>query len=190
MSSPGQFERDCKLIPKPYLPDSKPSSSLIGTVLILTSWTTQTFLLTDTYGFSTLQIGLLGLLGLIGALLAPQWGRLVDRIVPWLGQLIGLSTGFCGMIIAFAGAEKSVACIAVSITLYDCGMQLWQVSSSYRIAGIDPKARARLNGCTLLCIFAGQVSGHRHCDTCIFLIIARHPVPPSSPSCIQRTDGV
>ncbi|KAI9637881.1 uncharacterized protein MKK02DRAFT_42260 [Dioszegia hungarica] len=122
-------------------------------------WTTQTFLLTDTYGYNTLQIGLLGLLGLIGALLAPQWGKLVDRVVPWLGQLMGLSLGFSGMIIAFAGAERNVAAIAVSILLYDCGMQLWQVSSSYRVAGIDPQARARLNGCSLLCIFAGQTSG-------------------------------
>lgn len=71
---------------------------------------------------------------------------------------MGLSLGFSGMIIAFAGAERNVAAIAVSILLYDCGMQLWQVSSSYRVAGIDPQARARLNGCSLLCIFAGQVS--------------------------------
>jgi hypothetical protein len=120
----------------------------------------QTFLLTDTYGYNELQIGLLGLLGLVGALLAPQWGRLVDRIVPWLGQLTGVSTGFIGMLIAFGGAERNVAAIAISILLYDCGMQLWQVSSSYRIAGIDPRARARLNGCTLLCVFAGQVSLH------------------------------
>lgn len=62
------------------------------------------------------------------------------------------------MIIAFGGAEYSVAAIAVAILLYDCGMQLSQVGGSYRIAGIDPKARARLNGCSLLCIFAGQVS--------------------------------
>lgn len=70
---------------------------------------------------------------------------------------MGISTAMIGMVIAVSGAEHSVAAIAVSILLYDCGQQLWQVSSSYRIAGIDPRARARLNGCTLLCIFAGQV---------------------------------
>jgi hypothetical protein len=62
------------------------------------------------------------------------------------------------MIVALGGADKSIGAVAVAIVLYDMGQQLTQVSSGYRVAGIDPKARARLNGCVLLCIFAGQVS--------------------------------
>ena len=93
--------------------------------------------------------------------MAPQWGRLVDKIVPWLGQLCGTLTSLISMIIALAGGSVSVGAICVSIVLYDCGQQLFQVSSSYRIAGIDPKARARLNGCYLLSVFAGQVSVFR-----------------------------
>lgn len=63
------------------------------------------------------------------------------------------------MVIALAAAQINIGAICVAIVLYDMGQQLGQVSSSYRIAGIDPKARARLNGCYLLCVFAGQTSG-------------------------------
>lgn len=90
--------------------------------------------------------------------MAPVWGRLVDRIVPWTGQLLGVSMSLSAMIIALAGAEKSIGAVAVAIILYDMGQQCCQVSQGYRIAGLDPKARARLNGCILLCVFIGQVS--------------------------------
>ena len=97
-------------------------------------------------------------MGLIGALLAPQWGRLVDKVVPWLGQLCGIFISLTSMVIALAAADVNVGAVAVAIILYDCGQQLFQISSSYRIAGLDPKARSRLNGCYLLAVFAGQVS--------------------------------
>lgn len=122
-------------------------------------WTVQTFLLSSTYSFSSLSIGLMGLLGFVGAVVAPFSGKLVDAVVPWLAQLIGLSLSFSGMLIALFTAEKSVVAVAISVTMFDVGNQLFQVSSSYRVAGLDPKARARLNGCVLLALFAGQTSG-------------------------------
>ncbi|ORY28266.1 putative membrane protein [Naematelia encephala] len=123
-------------------------------------WTTLTFLLsTDPYNYNSFQIGLWGLLGIIGALLAPQWGRLVDRIVPWTGQLMGTCISLIAMVVAVSAADISIGAVAVAIILYDMGQQLNQVSSGYRLAGIDPKARARINGCNLLFLFAGQTSG-------------------------------
>lgn len=89
--------------------------------------------------------------------MAPQWGSLVDRIVPWTAQVIGVSMSFTGMIIALSAAQKSIGAICVTIILFDMGQQCAQVASNYRIMGIDPKARARLNGCILFCIFLGQV---------------------------------
>jgi hypothetical protein len=62
------------------------------------------------------------------------------------------------MIIALAAADVNIAGVAIPMALYDCGGQLFQVSSSYRVAGLDAKARARLNGCVLLSMFIGQVS--------------------------------
>ncbi|ODN83164.1 hypothetical protein, variant [Cryptococcus amylolentus CBS 6039] len=123
-------------------------------------WTTLTFLLSDPpYQYNSLQIGLLGLLGLIGAILAPFWGRLVDRVHPWSTQFLGIIINLISMIIALAAAQKSIGAVCVAIVLYDVGQQLNQVSNGYRVAGIDPAARARLNGCNLLALFAGQTSG-------------------------------
>jgi hypothetical protein len=62
------------------------------------------------------------------------------------------------MSIALAAADINIAGVAIPMALYDCGGQLFQVSSSYRVAGLDAKARARLNGCVLLSMFIGQVS--------------------------------
>jgi len=66
------------------------------------------------------------------------------------------------MAIALAAADINIAGVAIPMALYDCGGQLFQVSSSYRVAGLDAKARARLNGCVLLSMFIGQVSLHFH----------------------------
>ena len=100
----------------------------------------------------------MGLLGFVGAVVAPFSGKLVDAVVPWSAQLMGLTLSFSGMLIALFTAERSVVAVAISVTMFDCGNQLFQVGSSYRVAGLDPKARARLNGCVLLALFAGQVS--------------------------------
>ena len=109
------------------------------------------------HSYNSLDIGLFGLLGIVTALLAPQWGRFIDRVVPWLGQFIGICLALVAMIIALTAARVNIGAICVTIILYDMAQQLLQIASAYRIAGIDPKARARLNGCYLLCSFAGQV---------------------------------
>lgn len=54
-------------------------------------WTTLTFLLSDPpYKYNTLQIGLFGLVGLFGVGIAPWTGKLLDRMVGWVGQLAAL----------------------------------------------------------------------------------------------------
>ncbi|KAK8869669.1 hypothetical protein IAR55_000237 [Kwoniella newhampshirensis] len=123
-------------------------------------WTTLTFLLSDSpYHYNSLDVGLFGLLGLIGVFLAPQWGRLVDRVHPYFGQLVGLHIDLVAMVVALIGAHLNISAVCIAIILYDVGQQLIQVSNGYRVAGLDPKARARLNGCNLLALFAGQTSG-------------------------------
>ncbi|WVR05316.1 hypothetical protein IAU60_002330 [Kwoniella sp. DSM 27419] len=134
--------------------------SVFSSAIFAGFWVTLTFLLNDPpYHYNSFQIGLFGLLGLVGAILAPQWGRLVDKVHPYLGQLIGLSINLVAMAVALAAANRNVAGVCIAAILYDMGQQLYQVSSSYRIAGLDPKARARLNGCSLLAVFVGQTSG-------------------------------
>ena len=119
----------------------------------------RSFARTDDPSYNTLYIGLLGLLGLVGALLAPQWGQLIDRIVPWYGQLLAISINLVSMSIALAAAQLNIGAVCVTILLYDCGQTVMQVSSGYRIAGLLPGARSRLNAVFLLFLFAGQTSG-------------------------------
>ena len=136
------------------------------------SWTTSTFLLSnDPYNYTPLKIGLLGLLGLLGAMLAPLWGRLVGKIVPWSGQMLGAIMCLIAMIIALGAADINIAGVAIPLMLYDCGAQLFVVSNGYRVAGLDAKARARLSSCVLLFMFMGQVShSHKHCITAVSLL--------------------
>ncbi|WWC89895.1 uncharacterized protein L201_004824 [Kwoniella dendrophila CBS 6074] len=134
--------------------------SMFSSAVFAGFWTTLTFVMSDApYHYNSFEIGLFGLLGIIGAGLAPQWGRLVDRVNPWFGQITGISINLISMIVALVGVNKNVSAICISIIGYDMGQQLSQVSSSYRIAGLNPKARARLNGVSLLAVFIGQTSG-------------------------------
>jgi len=122
------------------------------------SWTTSTFLLSDDpYNYTPIKIGLLGLLGLLGAVLAPLWGKLVDKIVPWSGQMLGGLMCLIAMIIALVAADENIAGVAIPLMLYDCGAQLLEVANLYRVAGLDAKARARLNSTVILFMFMGQV---------------------------------
>jgi hypothetical protein len=90
--------------------------------LLTGSWTTSTFLLSnDPYNYTPLKIGLLGLLGLLGAILAPLWGRLVDKIVPWSGQMLGAIMCLIAMLIALGAADINIAGVAIPLMLYDCG---------------------------------------------------------------------
>ena len=69
--------------------------SLIGflTAAVFQSyWNTLTFLLSDPpYGYDPFQIGLFGLIGILAVCLAPFTGRLIDKLVTWVGILLGLT---------------------------------------------------------------------------------------------------
>lgn len=53
-------------------------------------WNVSTFLLSDTYHYNPLEIGLFGLIGILGILCAPFVGRFIDRMLPWVTNLIAL----------------------------------------------------------------------------------------------------
>jgi hypothetical protein len=95
-------------------------------------WTTLTFLLSDPpYEYNTLQIGLFGLVGLFGVGIAPWTGKLLDRMVGWVGQLAALviqvgeslSSWFhsadcihlqlCSQAIAVGAAKKNVSAVVI-----------------------------------------------------------------------------
>jgi hypothetical protein len=71
--------------------------------------------------------------------------------------MLGAIMCLVAMLIALGAADINIAGVAIPLMLYDCGAQLFVVSNGYRVAGLDAKARARLNSCVLLFMFMGQV---------------------------------
>ncbi|KAM0756557.1 MFS general substrate transporter [Meredithblackwellia eburnea MCA 4105] len=122
-------------------------------------WTTSTFLLGGIYGYDSLEIGLFGLVGICGVCTAPFVGRLVDRLVPWLGVLLGISLLAVSQILFTAAAGVSVGVVIVTIFILDVGQQGQQVSNSSRIFAINAAARARLSAVYIFSIFCGQLIG-------------------------------
>lgn len=97
-------------------------------------WTTLSFLLSDApYNYNSFEIGLFGLAGLAGVCAAPFMGRLVDGLVPWVGQLLGLCVQIAFQAIATGAADRNVAAVVIVAFGLDVGLQLSQVSNSTRI---------------------------------------------------------
>lgn len=122
-------------------------------------WTTSTFLLGEHYGYNELEIGLFALIGIAGVCTAPFVGRLVDRLVPWTGILVGILVVTVSQIIYTGAAGVSIGALVVVTLLQDIGQQLSQVSHSNRIFGINPPARARFSAVFIFSLFLGQLAG-------------------------------
>jgi hypothetical protein len=101
-------------------------------------------------------IGLFGLIGILGVCTAPIVGRLVDRLIPWTGVLLGIFIQTTGQIVATSGATVSVAAVVIPIFVLDVGQQLQQVSNQMRVFDISHLARARLNACYIIALFVGS----------------------------------
>ncbi|KAG8890427.1 histone acetyltransferase [Tulasnella sp. 332] len=123
-------------------------------------WVTLTFLLTDApYHFSTLKIGLFGLIGALGVMTAPFVGRLIDRLVPWVGIFIALLILIVSQVVLAIGGGINIAAIIISCFFLDVGLQMCQVATVSKIYGIDPALRSRLNAVFVVAMFVGQVVG-------------------------------
>ncbi|KAK4052877.1 hypothetical protein OIO90_004153 [Microbotryomycetes sp. JL221] len=122
-------------------------------------WVSSTFLLGDQYGYNELQIGLFGLIGLAGVCTAPFVGRLVDRLQPWCGVLIGIVLNMLTQGVYIGGASISIVAVVIVIFLLDVAQQLTQVSNSASVFGIGDAGRARRSAVYVFSIFVGQLVG-------------------------------
>ena len=103
-------------------------TSGIGSANFISFWVTLTFLLSENpYNYSTLTIGLFGLVGIVAVCTAPFCGKLVDRLVPWVGVVMGNCLLLVANILLIAGARASIAVIVIAILFQDIGQQLQQV---------------------------------------------------------------
>ncbi|KAM0793604.1 hypothetical protein ACM66B_001037 [Microbotryomycetes sp. NB124-2] len=137
-------------------------SCLIGcfsSMIFSCFWVSSTFLLGDFYGYNELQIGLLGLVGVAGVCTAPFVGKLVDRLMPWVGVAIGISLNLVTQAIYVGAAGVHVAAVVVVIFVLDIAQQTTQVSNSSAVFGIGDAGRARRSAVYVTSIFVGQLVG-------------------------------
>lgn len=118
---------------------------LIGSSIFSGFWVVLTFLLSaEPYRYSTLVIGLFGLVGIAGVCTAPFVGKLIDRLVPWVGALIGNCFILVSCILLMGGSQASVAVIVISILFLDIGQQMQQGRQRERVIEATRKSFAPL----------------------------------------------
>ncbi|ORY40626.1 major facilitator superfamily domain-containing protein [Leucosporidium creatinivorum] len=123
-------------------------------------WTTLTFLLAgDPFNYNTFIIGLFAVCGVGSIIAAPLAGKLNDRILPWLGTLLGLLLGLCTACLALGAAKLSLGVVIIVCIFTDIAQQSQQIGNQARIFALDPTARGRINGCYTAGVFLGQVMG-------------------------------
>ena len=101
--------------------------SSVGSAVFTSFWICLTFLLSgEPYQYSTLIIGIFGVVGIAGVCAAPFVGRLVDRLVPWVGAGLGNVLLLITHVLMLGGSQINVAFPVIAIILLDIGQQLQQ----------------------------------------------------------------
>ncbi|KPV75739.1 uncharacterized protein RHOBADRAFT_35486 [Rhodotorula graminis WP1] len=123
-------------------------------------WTTLTFLLSDTpFSLNTFEIGLFGLTGICAIIWAPHAGKVTDRIHPWLTTLVALVVQLCTQALALGSARLSLAPVVICCILVDICHQSSTIGNQRRFFDVDPHARSRVNGVYMAFTFLGQTTG-------------------------------
>ena len=116
-------------------------------------WTTLAFFLSKPpYEWSPPKIGMMGLAGAAGVLGSTLAGRLADERGPLFGIRVATVTAFVSF--AAMGLFGSSTLVLVGGTvLFDLAIQMSLVSHQSIVYGLDPNARARLNGIFVSVLF-------------------------------------
>ncbi len=127
--------------------------------LFCSFWTTLTFHLSgEPFGFQSNIIGLFGLVAIAGALLAPLFGKKVDR--GGGRQLRFLATGFIIVsVLLMLIFQTSVIVLVIAVLLLDVGAQAIQVTNVTRIYTLDESSHSRINTIYMTSFFTGGALG-------------------------------
>ncbi|KAG8883735.1 hypothetical protein FRB98_002833 [Tulasnella sp. 332] len=152
---------------------------LLSQAIFASFWITLTFLLTGPpYHYTTLSAPK----RLVGVATAPFVGRLVDKLVLWVGMLVAICILSISTVILTVGSGLNIAAVVIVCLGLDMGLQLGQVSTTSKIyqylthlalmsplvchlltslhlLRIDPAYRSRLNAVYVVAIFSGQLVG-------------------------------
>ncbi|KAK0231434.1 MFS superfamily [Armillaria fumosa] len=134
--------------------------NLLSSAGLSNFWVTLTFLLGGPpYNYSTLVIGLFGVIGMFGVCMTPLAGRLVDKLHPWHGSILGSILYGCFQLLLVGAAGIHVAPVIVATLGIDVFCRMLQVSLQMSIFSISAAATTRLNAISLIWVFLGQVMG-------------------------------
>lgn len=123
-------------------------------------WTTLTFKLTDTFGYSSLKIGLFSLIALAPVFLNPLVARLVtSRLHPSGTLIIAHVISLVGVCIGTFVGDFSIGGLIVRAFLGDLGMNTVVVANRMAIANVHPEAQNAVNSVYMVFTFCGQMSG-------------------------------
>lgn len=116
-------------------------------------WTTLAFFLSrPPYAWSPSRIGMMGLAGAAGVLGSSIAGRLADERGPLFAIRIATVTALASFA-AMGLFSSSVIVLVVGTVLFDVAVQMSLVSHQSIVYGLDPTARARLNGIFVSAMF-------------------------------------
>lgn len=124
-------------------------------------WTTLTFLLSSPpYSYNSVTIGLFALCGIGAMVFGPFYSKaIIDRFVPLLSVILGLSYCLIGTVIGTYTGKITVAGPIIQAFALDLGIQTSQIANRSAIFSIEPKARNRVNTAYMLSVFCGQLAG-------------------------------
>ncbi|GAA5822773.1 hypothetical protein JCM11251_004373 [Rhodosporidiobolus azoricus] len=133
---------------------------LMSCTIMVSWWTTLTFLLSDTpFELNAFEIGLFGLTGLCAVAWAPYAGRLTDKMLPWVTSFSAIIGHLIFQCIALGAARLNLAPVIICCIFVDIAHQSMTVGNQARFFAIDPKARARINATYMAGTFTGQAIG-------------------------------
>ena len=123
-------------------------------------WATLAFhLASPAFGLGVAATGLFGIWGAPGALLAPNGGRLADRVGPNWVNLGALLCAGLGLALAGTFGMVSVLALMLAANCLDFGVQASQVANQVRIFALPQIIRARLNTVYMVGVFSGGAFG-------------------------------
>ncbi|KAG1837160.1 membrane protein [Suillus subalutaceus] len=94
-------------------------------------WVTLTFLLGGpSYGYSTMIIGLFGLIGMLGVIIAPFFGRLLDRLAPWWSAVVSTVLLLVFQAVQTGAGGINIAAVVISYFVLDLFRQTQSISLS------------------------------------------------------------
>jgi predicted MFS family arabinose efflux permease len=121
-------------------------------------WTSVAFLLSGSYHFAPLVIGLFGLAGAGGAAAATVAGRLSDR--GWARRSTAATTLLLTLSwLALWAGGRVLALLVVGIFVLDVGVQGVHITNQGAIYALAPEARSRINSAYMTAYFAGGAAG-------------------------------